>query len=121
MGTYVHCGEAVFYDEEKMNEIGKRAHVLKHSHGRYVVGAFDKILHDGSIWTGHRAVLYFILHRSIFIHFLHHGTIFYDRYIASDNKNKYINDDGSGVFPKQKVRKRCNEIYQRLIQIYIMF
>ena len=59
-----------------MNGIGKIAHVLKHSHRKRVVGAFDKILHEGSIWTGHRAVLYFILHRSIFNLFVHHGTRF---------------------------------------------
>ena len=76
LGTYVHCGEAIFYDGEKMNDIGKRAHVLKHSHGRYVVDDFDKILHEGSIWTGHRAVLSFILHKSIFLHFLHDGKYF---------------------------------------------
>ena len=43
-----------------MNDIGRRAYVQKHSHGRFVVGAFEKILHEGSIWTGHRAVLSFI-------------------------------------------------------------
>ena len=77
--TDVHGGESVFYDGEKMNDIGKRAHVLKHSHGKRVVGAFDKILHEGSIWTGHRAVLSFILHKSIFLHFVHNGTIFYEK------------------------------------------
>ena len=78
LGTYVHCGEAVFNDGEKMNEIGKIAHVLKHSHGKRVVGAFDKILHEGSIWNGHRAALLFILHKSIFLHFVHNCTIFHD-------------------------------------------
>ena len=63
LGTDVNGGETVLYDGENMNEIGKRAHVLKHSHGRSVIGSFDKILHDGSIWTGHRAVLLFILHK----------------------------------------------------------
>ena len=38
----VHGGETVFYDGEKMNDIGKIAHVLKHSHGRCVIGDFDK-------------------------------------------------------------------------------
>ena len=71
-----------FYDGENMNEIVKIAHVLKHSHGRCVVGPFDKILHEGSIWNGHRSVLSFILHKSIFIHFMHHGTRFYDNYIT---------------------------------------
>ena len=57
LGIDVNGGETVFYDGENMNDIGKRAHVLKHSHGRCVIGSFDKILHEGSIWTGHRAVL----------------------------------------------------------------
>ena len=68
-----------------MNDIGKRAHVLKHSQKKYVVGAYDNILHEGSIWTGHRNVLSFILHKSIFLHFVHHGTKFYERYINSDD------------------------------------
>ena len=65
-----------------MNGIGKRLHVLKHSHGRSVIGSFDKKLYGGSIWTGHRAVLSFILHKSIFPHFVHNGTRFYDKYIG---------------------------------------
>ena len=63
LGTNAHGGEIVFYDGKKINDIGKRAHVLKHSHGRCVVGAFDKISHEGSIWTFQRAVLSFILHK----------------------------------------------------------
>ena len=74
--TDVNGGETVFYDGENMNSNGKRAHVLKHSHRRCVISSFDKILHEGSIWTGHRAVLSFILHKSIFLHFLHNGTGF---------------------------------------------
>ena len=45
---------------------------------------------------------------SIFLYFVHHGARFYDKYITSDDRNKYIDDDGSGVFPKQKVRKLYN-------------
>ena len=56
LGTDVHGGET--------------AHVLKHSHGRCVIGSFDKILHEGSLWTSHRAVISFILHKSIFQHFV---------------------------------------------------
>ena len=63
LGTDVHGGETVFFDGETLNDIGKRAHVLKHSHGRCVVGSFDRILHEGSLWTGHRAVISFILHK----------------------------------------------------------
>ena len=45
LGTNVHGGETVFYYGVNMHDIGKRAHVLKHSHGRCVFGAFDKNLH----------------------------------------------------------------------------
>ena len=41
--TDVNGSETIFYDVENMDEIGKRAHVLKHSHGRCIVGAFYKM------------------------------------------------------------------------------
>ena len=83
-----------------MNDIGKITHVLKHSHRRCVVSVFDKNLHEGSIWTGPRVGLSFILHISIFLHFVHHGTNFYDKYINTDDRKQYIDDDGSGFFSK---------------------
>ena len=42
LGTDVHGGETVFFNGDNINDIGKRAHVLKHSHGRCVIGSFDK-------------------------------------------------------------------------------
>ena len=63
LGTDFNGGETVFYDGENMNDIGKRAHVLNDSHGRCVIASFGNILHEGSLWTGHRAVLSFILHK----------------------------------------------------------
>ena len=69
--TNVSGGETFIYDGENMNDIGKIAHVLKHSHGGCVIGSFDKILHEASIWTSHRAFLSFILDKSIFPHFVH--------------------------------------------------
>ena len=121
LGKNVHGGEKVFYDGEKMDNIGKIAHVLKHSNGRCVVGAFDKGLHEGSIWTGNRSVLLFILHKSIFLHFVHNGTIFYDKYITSDDRKKYIDDDGSGVFQNKSLEIHTIQNIKRLIQINIMF
>ena len=38
--TDVNRGETVFYDGEKMNDIGKRTHVLEHSHGSCVIIIF---------------------------------------------------------------------------------
>ena len=113
LGTDVNGDETVLYDGENKNDIGKIAHVLKHSHRRCVIGSFDKILHEGSIWTGHRTVLSLILHKSIFLHFVHNCTIFYDKNISSKNRIKYIEDDGSGVIPKQLVRNKYNSRYQQ--------
>ena len=71
LGIDVHGDKTVFY-RMTMNDIGKIAHVLNHSHVRCVFGAFDKISHEGSIWNGTRAVFSFILQKSIFLHFVHH-------------------------------------------------
>ena len=71
--------------------------------------------------TGHRDVLSFILHQSIFIHSLHNGKIFYDKYITSDDKKKYIDDDGSGVFQNKSLESYTMKNIKRLIQIYIVF
>ena len=121
LGTDVHGGETVFYYGDKINDIGKRAHVLNNSHGRCVVGSFDKILHKGSIWTGRRALLYFILHKSIFLHFLHNGTRLYEKYITSNDKNIYIDDYESGFFPKKMLEIYTMQHIKILIQIDIMF
>ena len=83
LGTNVHGGETVFNDGENINDIVKIAHIMKHSHGSCVVVPFDKIIHEGSIWTCHRALISFILHKSILFLFVHHGTIFYDKNITS--------------------------------------
>ena len=95
-----------------MNDIGKISHVLKHSHRRCEFSAFDKFLHEGYPWNGTWVVLSFVLYKKIFLHFLHHGTNFYDKYINTDDRKQYIDDDGSGVFPKHKDRKLYNAKYQ---------
>ena len=52
---------------------------------------------------------------------LHNGTWFHEKYITSDDKNKYIYDDRNDVFPK-KVRKRYNAKYQKTYsnQYYVL-
>ena len=77
-----------------------------------MVGALAKNLHELSIWAIRREVLSPIVHKSIFLHFVHHCTKVYDKYINTYYRKKYIDDDGSGIFPKQKARKLYNEKYQ---------
>ena len=97
-----------FFNGENINDVGKRAHVLKHSHGRCVIGSFNTILHEGSLWNGHRAIISFILHKSIFLHFVHNGTKVYDKYISTKNRLNYFDDNGSGVLPKIIAKKWFN-------------
>ena len=99
LGTNVNGVETVF-NEITIYYIGKRENYIKNSHRRCVVGAFDKIVYEGSIRTVYGSVLSFILHKSIYIQYLHHGTKFYDRYIKSNCINIYIDDDKSGAKPK---------------------
>ena len=55
--------------------------------------------HEGNLWRGHVAVVYFILTKQIFLHFYPHGDRFYKRYI-NKKKKYYLDDDGTGVKPK---------------------
>ena len=79
-----------FFNGTNMNDIGKISHVLKHSHRRCAFSAFDKFLHEGYTWAGPRAVIYFILQKSIFLHFVHHGTKCYDKHITTDDRTNLL-------------------------------
>ena len=103
-----------------MNDIGKIAHVLKHSHGRCIIGSFDKYLHEGSIWTGYRAVLSFILHKSIFLYFVHNGTIFYDKYMSSKHRKTYLMMMEVEFSPNNRLERSTIQNINLLIQIAIM-
>ena len=78
------------------------------------MGTFDHCFHEGSIWTGHRAILSFILQKSTFLRFVNHGNKFYNRYIKYDGRTKYIDDNGSSVKPKYKVRNIYHSKYQHI-------
>ena len=47
--------------------------------------------------------------------------IFYDKYISSDNQNKYIDDDGSGVFQNEMLERYTIQNIKRLLQINLIF
>ena len=71
-----------------------------------VFGPFEKIYHKGTLWSGYRAVIYFILTKQNFPHFYCHGNKFYDQYLNLVDKKKYIDDDGSGQKPKSEFKRR---------------
>ena len=50
----------MYYDEVKTSDLGIRACVLKRLHARMIFGPFEKKIHEGNIWIGHRALIYTI-------------------------------------------------------------
>ena len=86
LGKDIIGGDTVFYDGVKSCDFGNRAHILKHSHGRVVFGPFEKVFHEGTLWSGYRSVISFILTKQIFLHFYRHANQFYDRYLNSVNR-----------------------------------
>ena len=61
VGKDISGGDTVFYDELKTSDLGSRAHILKYLCGRMIFGPFEKVFHEGTLWSGYRSVISFIL------------------------------------------------------------
>ena len=86
-----------------------------------MVGAFDKILHEGFIWNGPIAVLYFILHKSICIHFVHHGTNFYEKYEKSSKTKLILMMMGLIFLQNKRLESSTMQNFSRNMLIQILF
>ena len=75
MEIYIRGGDTVFYDGLKPSDLGSRYHVLKHLHGRMIFGPFEKEIHEGTLFRGHRAVISFIITKKTYIYIIT-GIIF---------------------------------------------
>ena len=62
--TNISVGCTVFCDGIKMTDLGNRARVLKHSHGRMSFGPFERSLREYFLWRGHRAVISFVIEKN---------------------------------------------------------
>ena len=80
----------MFYYGIKTSDLDNKVHILKHLHGRMVFGPFEFFPHEGTLWSGYRAVIYFILIKKNFLHFFRHGYHFYDRYLNSVDKKSIL-------------------------------
>ena len=74
LGKDIIGGDTVFYDGVKSWNFGDRARILNHSHGIMVFGPFEKVFHEGTLWSGYRSVISFILTKQIFLHFYRHAN-----------------------------------------------
>ena len=83
----------------KQTDLGKRAHVLKHLHGRMILGPFEICFRDGYFWREHSAVISFIVTKQIIVNLFCCGDRFYNRYINSTIRTKYLDDNVMGVKP----------------------
>ena len=60
MGSIISGWDTVFYGGVKTSELGSKSYVLKNLHGRMIFGPFETI-HEGTLWSGYRAVISLIL------------------------------------------------------------
>ena len=107
LGTDVNGGETVVFNGMAIWDISKKLHVIKHSHGRCVVGAFDSFCTKDLFGLG--TELYYILsytNISFSAFYIMVQSSMTD--ITYDDINIYINDDGNGVRPNQSLRTVCN-------------
>ena len=111
LGKDISGGDTVFYDGVKSSDFGGRAHILKHLHGIMVFGPFENVFHEGTLWSGYRAVISFILTKQIFLHFFCRRNQFYDRYLNSVDQKRYSDDDGYGEKPKLEFQRRLLKYY----------
>ena len=104
-------GGSVFYDGLKTSDFGSRAHILKHLHGRIIFGTFEKVFREGTLWSGYRAIIYFILTKKIFLHLFFHGDRFCNRYINTTYLLNYRDYDGTGEKTEHFLQRRIRYTY----------
>ena len=97
LGKNISGGDTVFYDGVKTSDLGSRAHISKHLNGRMVFGPFEKVLREGTLWSGYRAVISLTL-KTIFLHFFRHGYRFYNRYLNSVEKSCLTKNNDDIIF-----------------------
>ena len=76
LGENISGGDTVFYDGVKKSDLGSRAHALKHLYGRMIFGPLVFFYHEGTLLSGYRAIISFILTKQIFLHFCCHEDRF---------------------------------------------
>ena len=105
LGNDIIGGGTVFNDGVKQKDLVKISHVLKHLHGRMILGPFEICFRDSYFWREHSAVISFIVTKQIIVNLFCCGDRFYNRYINSTIRNKYIYYNGTGVKPKHFLSK----------------
>ena len=65
-----------------------------------------KKIHEGNLWRGYRAVIYFTLTKQIFLHFYQHRDQFCNRYVNTIGRENYLDDDGTRVKPNKILQRR---------------
>ena len=108
LGGNISGGDTVFYDGVKTSDLGSRAHELQHLHGRMIFGPFD--FFSTKVLFGEDIEPYFPLSsQKKFLYFCRHRDRFYNRYINTTDKKRFLDDDGTGVKPK--CFTKMNEIH----------
>ena len=111
LGENISGGDTVFNDGVKTSDFGSRSHVLKHLYERIILRPFENKIHEGTIWSGYRAIIYFILTKKIFLHLFFHGDRFCNRYINTTYLLNYRDYDGTGEKTEHFLQRRIRYTY----------
>ena len=74
-----------FNDRFIIYYLGLRSYVLNHLHERCIYGPVEKVFHEITVWIGNRAFRAFIVHKTLILHLYHHGDVFYNSYIETED------------------------------------
>ena len=78
---------------------------MNHLDGRCIAGPFEKLFREVTLCRGNSAVVSFIIHKTISLHFYHRGDVFYSIYIEKEDKN-YIGGNDKSIRPRYKYSKK---------------
>ena len=56
------------------------------------MGPFERCFHEGYLCRGHMVVISFILTKQFFVDLIRHGDRFYNQYINTKIRSKYLYD-----------------------------
>ena len=107
-GRDVEGGSTIYYDSKYDKQV---AHVKIFQHGKYQVGHFDSVYHEGSEWKGARGIVSFYVNKMVYYHFLKHGRIYYDKWLEISNEGRMRTSIGL-VGPLLE-RIKCCDIHKR--------
>ena len=73
-------GITVYYNVKGSGSLVSVSNCTLFQHGRYQIGPFIKVFHEGEHWVGRRVVMSLFLNKKLLAHIQKHGNKVYEKY-----------------------------------------